>query len=69
MGKNRIDLSIIYDFKEMFYISVNIHFLNINQTLNLTFNTFRIGLTLHRNKMQRCAGSCGGEEGACEAER
>ena len=29
----------------------------------------RIGLTLHRNKMQRCAGSCGGEDGACEAER
>lgn len=28
----------------------------------------KIGLTLYRNKMQRCAGSCGGEEG-CEAER
>ena len=29
----------------------------------------RIGLTLHRNKMQRCAGQCGGEQGECEAER
>ena len=30
---------------------------------------FRIGLTLHRNKMARCAGTCGGEEGQCQAER
>ena len=34
----------------------------------IVMNHVRIGLTLYRNKMQRCAGSCGGEEG-CEAER
>ena len=37
--------------------------------LSLNFFNYRIGLTLNRNKMQRCAGSCGGEQGTCEAER
>ena len=46
--------------------------LSVNLTLcwfSLNFFNHRIGLTLNRNKMQRCAGSCGGEQGTCEAER
>ena len=63
--------TIIYFFAPMMIVTLlYTKSVDQNQTVSPPCdNLFRIGLTLHRNKMARCAGTCGGEEGECQAER
>ena len=61
----------IYTYSPMCHLLFFLHKFTFSEGFTIirykNFNFSRIGLTLHRNKMKRCAASCGG--GECEAER